>query len=106
MIKKQYIKSRQVYKVTFSLAKHELPEETKVDTVHLVGDFNNWDRESIPMKHLQKGDFKVSLDLELGKKYEFRYLLNDTTWHNDWEADEYVLGGFGKDNCVLEIPES
>jgi len=105
MIRKKYIKSRHVYKITFRLAKHEIPVDYEVKTVNLVGDFNDWDWESIPMKKLKKGDFKVDLDLEPGKKYEFRYLLNSKEWYNEWEADEYVLGEFGKDNCVIEIPE-
>ncbi|OQY32789.1 MAG: hypothetical protein B6I38_04240 [Anaerolineaceae bacterium 4572_5.1] len=105
MIKKQYIKSRQVYKITFCLTKDELPNEYETKTAHLVGDFNDWDHESIPMTHLKKGDFKINIDLKPGQKYEFRYLLNGEKWFNEWEADEYVLGGFGKDNCVIEIPE-
>ena len=105
MLKKQYVKSRQIYKVTFQLAKNEQPEDYEIKTAHLVGDFNNWDRESIPMTRLKKGDFKASVDLEPGQKYEFRYLLNSTKWYNEWNADEYILGEFGKDNCVVEIPE-
>ena len=105
MIKKRYIKSRQVFKTTFQLSQRELPEGFKVESVHLVGDFNDWNRESIPMNRLKTGDFKIDLDLEPGKKYEFRYLLNSEEWYNEWDADEYVLGEFGKDNCVLEIPE-
>ncbi|MBS1250797.1 MAG: hypothetical protein MAG431_02393 [Chloroflexi bacterium] len=105
MIKKQYIKTRQTYKITFRLSKQELPEDYEVKTAHLVGDFNDWDRESLPMDHLKKGDFKIAIDLEPGQKYEFRYLLNGTKWYNEWEADEYVLGEFGKDNCVIEVPK-
>jgi hypothetical protein len=105
MIKKQFIKTRQTYKVTFRLAENEQPEGYEVHTAHLVGDFNDWDRESLPMKGLQNGDFKISIDLEPGERYEFRYLLNDEKWYNEWEADEYVLGDFGKDNCIVEIPE-
>lgn len=105
MIKKQYVKTRQTYKVTFRLTKNEQPEDYEAKTAHLVGDFNDWDRTSIPMKHLKKGDFKVSIDLEPGQRYEFRYLLNEKKWFNEWKADEYVLGAFGKDNCVIEIPE-
>jgi len=82
-----------------------MPEEFEVESVHLVGDFNDWNRENIPMKRLKKGDFNIALDLEPGKKYEFRYLLNSEEWYNEWDADEYVLGEFGKDNCVIEIPE-
>ncbi|MFO8037437.1 MAG: isoamylase early set domain-containing protein [Anaerolineales bacterium] len=105
MLKKQYIKTRDVYKVTFRLRKIEQPDYD-VETAHLVGDFNDWDRTASPMKKLKNGDFKISLDLEPGKKYEFRYLLNGKKWYNEWEADEYIPGEFGKDNCVVEVPQA
>lgn len=105
MLKKRYVKTRDVYKVTFRLGKNEQPEY-EVETAHLVGDFNDWSRTDTPMRKLKNGDFKVNLDLEPGKKYEFRYLLNSKKWYNEWEADEYIPGEFGKDNCVVEIPEA
>lgn len=37
MLKKQYIKSRKVVKVTFEVPEAELPE-AKVESVHLVGE--------------------------------------------------------------------
>jgi len=29
-----------------------------------------------------------------------------TLRQHEWEADEYILGDFGKDNCVIELPEA
>ena len=104
MLKKQFIKSRKVYKVTFRLAKHEQPDY-EINSAALVGDFNDWSFTDTPMDELKNGDFKTVLELEPGKKYEFRYLLNGTKWYNEWEADEYIMGDFGKDNCVIELPE-
>ncbi len=104
MLKKQYIKSRNVYKVTFRLAKHEQPDY-KITSVYLVADFNDWSFTATPMDRLKNGDYKVIIELEPGKKYEFRYLLNGEKWYNEWEADEYIMGDFGKDNCVIELPE-
>lgn len=103
MLKKEYIKTRGVYKLTFRLTKDEQPAY-QVENAYLVGDFNDWSRTETPMKALKNGDFKVSIDLEPGRKYEFRYLLNGNKWYNEWEADEYIPGEFGKDNCVVEIP--
>ena len=105
MLKKQYIKSRNVYKVTFRLAKHEQPKY-EISSAHLVADFNDWSFTNTPMESLKNGDFKTTVELEAGKKYEFRYLLNNKKWYNEWEADEYILGDFGKDNCVIELPEA
>lgn len=98
MIAKKFLKSKPVCKTTFTL-----PEEAAegVKKVVLVGDFNNWDTaEGIAMKK-QKGVFKTTLDLETGKEYEFRYLLDGETWENDWEADKYVATPFGVDNSVV-----
>ena len=104
MLKKQYVKSREIYKVTFRLATHEQPDY-EINSVTLVGDFNDWNLTDTPMQPLKNGDFKVTVELEPGSKYEFRYLLNNEKWYNEWEADEYILGDFGKDNCVVELPE-
>ena len=105
MLKKQYVKSRNIYKVTFRLAKHEQPDYP-VKTVHLVADFNDWSFTNTPMESLKNGDFIASIELQPGKQYEFRYLINNEKWYNEWEADEYILGDFGKDNCVIELPKA
>ena len=39
--------------------------------------FNNWDKSANRMKKLVKdGSFSVVVDLEVGKEYEFKYLLD------------------------------
>lgn len=96
MLKKQFLKSKPVCKVTFYT-----PDALQADTVHLVGDFNNWSETDTPMKQLKDGRFSVTLDLEAGREYQFRYLINGTEWHNDWEADKYVPNPFIGDNSVV-----
>jgi 1,4-alpha-glucan branching enzyme len=97
MLKKQILKSKPVCKVTFTL-----PEAIKAETAYLVGDFNNWDEKSTPMKMVKKsGQFSITLDLETGREYQFRYLVNGTEWHNDWHADKYVPNPFSGDNSVV-----
>ena len=56
------------YRVTF-----ELPPDVNAKNVTLSGKFNNWDKESLPMKQRNNGSFYVSLTLETGRKYRFRY---------------------------------
>jgi len=101
MLKKKYIKSRNVFKVTFELAENELPGNLEVDSVHLLGDFNGWDPDSTPMKSLKRGAYQASLELEPGKQYQFRYLVNGVHWYNDLEADAYLPSGLGPENSVL-----
>ncbi len=96
MLKKQYLKTKSVCKVTFSL-----PAAVQGETVFLVGDFNNWDEKATPMKRQKDGSFNTVIDLEKGREYQFRYLVNGTEWHNDWEADRYVPNPFSGDNSVV-----
>lgn len=97
MLKKQFLKSKPVCKVTFTL-----PEQIKAESAYLVGDFNNWDEKATAMKKAKKnGQFSITLELETGRDYQFRYLVNGTDWHNDWNADKYVPNPFSGDNSVV-----
>lgn len=101
-MKKQYLKSRPVCKVSFNL-----PPEAVNDaqTVDLLGDFNDWNEaEPIPMKKNADGSFSTSLELAAGRAYEFRYRLDGLHWENDWGADAYVPSPYsGIYNSVVNI---
>lgn len=96
MLKKQYLKSKPICKVTFYT-----PAAIEAETVYLVGDFNDWNETATPMEPLKDGRFKATLDLEANREYQFRYLVNQAEWHNDWEADKYVPNPFSGDNSVV-----
>ncbi len=99
MVKKQFLKSKPVCKTTFVLPKEAAPE---AKDVYLLGTFNDWSIDkAIKMKKLKNGNFKVTIDLEVGKEYEFRYLIDGRVWENDWEADKYVPTPFGVENSVV-----
>jgi 1,4-alpha-glucan branching enzyme len=104
MLTKKYIKSRKIWKVTFELPRQEWPEFTLVERVELAGDFNGWDPSSSPMR-LRGEAYQRTVELEGGRDYQFRYLVNGTRWHNDWHADAYVPNPAGGDNCVVRLPE-
>jgi len=80
----------------------ELPPAIWADHVYLVGDFNDWDEDSLPMTP-DRGDgtWHITLELQTGKTYQFRYLVNGSEWHNDWKADDYVPNPFGGTNSVV-----
>jgi 1,4-alpha-glucan branching enzyme len=100
-LKKQYLKSKPICKVTFTLPK-ELTNGA--ESACLVGDFNNWDPAAVPMKRLKNGTFTVTVDLPRNKEYQFRYLLDQKIWQNDDNADRYVSSGFGdSENSVAEL---
>jgi 1,4-alpha-glucan branching enzyme len=96
MLKKEYLKSRAVCKVTFTL-----PEAIHAETVHLVGDFNAWSETATPLRKFKDGRFSVALDLEKERAYQFRYLVNAEEWHNDWNADQYQTNPFSGDNSIV-----
>ena len=99
MLKKKFLKSKPVCKVTFYL-----PEAVEGDAAYLVGDFNDWSEEATPMDQLKDGRFKATLNLDKDAEYQFRYLV-DGEWHNDWEADKYVPNPFSGDNSVVSTLE-
>ena len=100
-LQKRYLKTRPLSKVTFRLSTEAAPAAA---TVFLVGDFNAWDPRATPMSQLKSGDYKVTLDLEVGQEYAFRYLIDGQTWVNDWEADKYTPTGIGTDeNSVVTV---
>ncbi|MCJ7703838.1 MAG: hypothetical protein MUO62_19845 [Anaerolineales bacterium] len=49
----------------------------------------------------KKKRFRIVQRLEPGREYQFRYLINDEHWCNDWQADASVSNNLGKDNCVV-----
>jgi 1,4-alpha-glucan branching enzyme len=95
MLKKQFLKSKPVCKVTFYA-----PEEIDGGTAYLVGDFNDWSESATPMEQLKDGRFKVTLSLDKDQEYQFRYLI-DGEWHNDHNADRYVQNPFSGDNSIV-----
>jgi 1,4-alpha-glucan branching enzyme len=96
MLKKKYLKTK--CKVTFILPEPLVDEN--IATVHLVGDFNDWNETATPLE-LKSKQYQVTVDLDLGREYQFRYLINGDQWHNDWHADRYVPNPFIGDNSVV-----
>jgi 1,4-alpha-glucan branching enzyme len=98
---KRNLKTRPVTKVTFRLPASAVMD---ADAVHLVGDFNAWNPQATPMERLKNGDRKVTLDLERGREYQFRYLIDGRIWENDSDADRYIPSGVGNaDNSVVVV---
>ncbi len=98
MLSKSYTKTGNFCRVTFKLA-----PEVETEAVHLVGDFNDWDTSSHPMKKLKDGGFSLTVSLPADKTYRFRYLLDGERWENDWAADAYVPNEYGSDDSLVKV---
>lgn len=96
-IKKQYLKSKPICKVTFLVPAKEANEVT------VVGTFNAWNTKSTTLKKLKNGTFKGTIDLEKDNSYEFRYVI-DGSYTNDDAADAYAWNDYASaENSVLHV---
>ena len=84
--------------VTFTL-----PGEVGAGNVVLCGDFNDWSAGSIALQRGSDGAWQVTLPLEPGRSYRYRYLLDGERWENAWQADWYEPNAFGSTNSVVTV---
>ena len=84
-----------------------LPGEVGAGNVALCGDFNDWSAENIALQRGSDGAWQVTLPLQPGRSYRFRYLLDGERWENAWQADRYEPNVFGSTNSVVivDFPE-
>ncbi|MBU0496203.1 MAG: isoamylase early set domain-containing protein [Chloroflexi bacterium] len=72
------------------------------DHVALVGDFNDWDtHRHVLQQTLGDLDWHITLELEAGQSYHFRYLVNEEEWLNDDHADTYEPNPYGGFDSVV-----
>ncbi|MBF0224724.1 MAG: isoamylase early set domain-containing protein [Desulfobacterales bacterium] len=90
-MKKEY-PSKKICKASFILPK-ATAENAK--NVSIVGDFNGWNIYSNPMEKSDTGDYTITLELEAGKEYSFKYLIDEKRWENDLNADKYIKSPAG-----------
>ena len=78
-------------------------QETKYEAI-TQGDFNQWNENVEPMKRLKNGDFTQTVELSTNNDYAFRYILDNGSWENDWEADSYRRSPISnEDNSVVSV---
>jgi len=82
----------------------EFPAIVWAETIHLVGEFNGWDQRRLPLSRSRRDDsnWEITLELEQGRAYQFRYLVNGTAWCNDCNPDGYVPNQYGGNNSIVQ----
>jgi 1,4-alpha-glucan branching enzyme len=99
MITKQAVAEADRILVTF-----ELPLTGQVERVNLVGEFNDWDEAATQMRSAERDPcWRVTLDLEVGRRYRFRYLVDGHEWLNDWYADDFAENPYGSYDSVIDL---
>ena len=107
-IKKQYLKSKPVVKVTFEVSKEDA---RYAKSIQLLSEHNGW--EAIELKKFKNGKFKITADVTTTEqdRYQFTYKAiaedgGDFIIQPDG-ADEYIDNGMtdGGKNAVLSIAQ-
>ena len=89
--------SNETARVTFGV-----PPQVHARTAVICGDFNDWSTTSHCL-HYQDGHFAVTLDLDRGREYHYRFLLDGERWGNNGAADAYVPNTYGSDESVVRL---
>jgi 1,4-alpha-glucan branching enzyme len=96
MLQKEQVGDSSV-RVTFRVSHH-----IWADSIALVGEFNDWDAHSHPMRRTRgDGEWHISLVLEANSSYRFRYLVDGKEWMDDDHADNCEPNPFGGFDSVV-----
>jgi 1,4-alpha-glucan branching enzyme len=98
-MKKQFVKSKDNFKVTFNPGVETVGEASEVV---VLGDFNNWNPEDgLSLKKQKDGSFKGTIVLDKDKEYEFKYWIDGNSWVNEVSADKLISNPFGDKNSII-----
>ncbi|MDQ3277950.1 MAG: isoamylase early set domain-containing protein, partial [Bacteroidota bacterium] len=94
MIQKTYFKTKDYCKVKFTLK----PENAEtVETVAIAGLNSDW-KNLVTMSKKKDGTFSAEVSLPKESEHEFKYLINETEWLNEPDADKQKKNEFGTVN--------
>jgi hypothetical protein len=96
MVLKTYYKTKNYCKVKFSF------KIENAETVEILGLNSDW-QNSIIMSKKKDGSFSADVTLPKDSKHEFKYLVNETEWLNEPEADGQHPNEFGGSNSVIVL---
>lgn len=78
------------------------PASEGVRSVHLVGDFNEWDPNKHPLKKINQKEWSTTLQLPSGYIYRFNYLVNGTEWLIDPDVPDTGPGPQFHQSSIIE----
>lgn len=96
MVQKTYFKTKDYCKVKFSF------KVENAETVEILGLNNDW-KNAVIMSRKKDGTFSADVNLPKDSKHQFKYLVNETIWLNEPEADSLQPNEFGGTNSVISL---
>jgi 1,4-alpha-glucan branching enzyme len=77
-------------------------ESPGAKTVALVGDFNDWNPSTHPMKRGRGKVWRIEVELPPGR-HEYKFLVNGGEWWNDPDALK-IPNIWGTENSYVDVP--
>lgn len=96
MIQKTYYKTKDYCKVKFSV------ENETAETIAVCGLNNDWENY-IVLKKKKDNSFVAEVNLPKDSTHEFKYLVNNSEWINDSDADKFEPNIYGNTNSVITL---
>lgn len=96
MVQKTYYKTKDYCKVKFSFSVEN------AETIEILGLNSDW-KNAIIMSKKKDGTFSADVNLPKETRHEFKYLVNDTEWVNEPEADSFEPNNYGGSNSVIKL---
>lgn len=96
MVQKTYFKTKDYCKVKFTFSGEN------AETVEILGLNSDWEN-AVVMSRKKDGSFTCDVSLPKNSQHEFKYLVNETLWLNEPEADRENPNEFGGHNSVIVI---
>lgn len=96
MVQKTYYKTKDYCKVKFSF------NVENAETIEILGLNSDWEN-SIVMSKKKDGSFSADVNLPKDSTHEFKYLVNETEWLNEPEADTVAPNVYGGTNSVISL---
>ena len=97
-IERKYSKDQSKCRITFWLPREFAPEAR---CIAVAGSFNGWNQYSHLLSKLENGELSLVVEVEAGREYEFRFIIDETRWENASNADRYVWSDIG--NCENSV---
>ena len=83
------------------IATFEISGTIWAERVNLVGDFNHWDYASLPFRRGRDGNWRIEVEMDPGREYRFRCLLDGAHWRYDWRADKHAPNSRGGYDSII-----
>ncbi len=71
-------------------------------SVSVVGEFNDWQASSHPLRQRDGETWQITLQLPPGT-YQYKFVIDGTRWEDDADNPKRLMNEFGTSNSILEV---